>query len=72
MWLDAFVRQKVVNAGFGVLPIELPHLFLVSDMPWRHRDPFDRLLVAQCLQEGLSLVRHDATLDTYGLKRVWS
>ncbi len=54
-----------------LLDIELPHLFQVSYLPLHHRDPFDRLLVAQCIVEDLRLVSGDSLLDAYGVERVW-
>jgi PIN domain nuclease of toxin-antitoxin system len=42
------------------------HLFAVSTLPWVHRDPFDRLLVAQAMSEGLMLLTADTALAGYG------
>jgi PIN domain nuclease of toxin-antitoxin system len=53
--------------GFETLPIHLSHAKLVSDLPLIHRDPFDRMLVAQAIAEGMTLVTSDATLAAYNL-----
>lgn len=57
--------------GYESLPITPQHLDTLSRMPLHHRDPFDRLLVAQALVEGLPLVSSDTMLDTYGIERIW-
>lgn len=57
--------------GMVLLPIKIRHCGTVSNLPFHHRDPFDRLLVAQTMVEGLSLVSRDAQLDSYGISRVW-
>ena len=44
---------------------------LVETLPLHHRDPFDRLLIAQAWQEGLTLVSSDTAFDAYGITRVW-
>ncbi len=57
--------------GFHLLPIEYRHIQGTLDLPLHHRDPFDRLLVAQALAEGLSLVSSDRMLEQYGVERIW-
>ena len=47
------------------------HLVKVSQLPFHHRDPFDRLLVAQALTEGMIVLGDDAAFDTYGVTRIW-
>lgn len=58
---------QVVAAEFPVIPVELPHAAKVAELPLLHRDPFDRLLVAQCLLEGLTLATVDPILGRYGI-----
>ncbi len=57
--------------GFGSLPVELAHVARVARLPFHHRDPFDRLLAAQALEEGLAVVSADAVFRRYGVRRVW-
>lgn len=58
--------------GFGVLPIQAEHAWAVARLPLsNHRDPFDHLLVAQALVEGMPVVSRDARLDRYGVERIW-
>ncbi len=66
-----FIRHAIVDNGFGILPIEPEHTAIVATMPFHHRDPFDRMLVAQALAEGIPLLSADAVLDAYGVLRLW-
>jgi PIN domain nuclease of toxin-antitoxin system len=43
----------------------------VASLPHHHRDPFDRLLIAQALEENLAIVSVDRSFDAYGIERVW-
>ena len=52
--------------GLTPLPITPDHAAAVDDLPLHHRDPFDRLLIAQALCEGMHLLTHDAALAVYG------
>jgi PIN domain nuclease of toxin-antitoxin system len=54
-----------------ILPIAVSHTALVATLPFHHRDPFDRLLAAQALAEGVPLVSRDPVFDAYGVHRVW-
>jgi PIN domain nuclease of toxin-antitoxin system len=57
--------------GIGLLPITLAHAEAAGRLPLHHRDPFDRLLAAQALLEGLTLVSADPQFDAYGVPRLW-
>ena len=65
--VERFVVDQCEINGFRLLPITLAHLGLVELLPFHHRDPFDRLLVAQARLEGLTLVSRDPTLKDYGI-----
>ena len=60
------VHQCELN-GFHLVPITLAHIGLVELLPFHHRDPFDRLLVAQARIEGMTLVFRDPALKNYGI-----
>jgi len=60
------VDQCELN-GFHLLPITLVHIAAVENLPFHHRDPFDRLLVVQAQHEGLTLVSRDPLLKVYGV-----
>jgi PIN domain nuclease of toxin-antitoxin system len=57
--------------GFEILPIDYGHTVTVSSLPFHHKDPFDRLLIAQSLTDDLPIVGADAVFDPYGVKRLW-
>lgn len=67
---EEFVKTSVA-AGIRLLEIRPAHLYEVEKLAWHHRDPFDRLLAAQALQEDLAIVSGDEAFDSYGLRRVW-
>lgn len=61
----------LLGAGARPLPVTLDHAAAVERLPWHHRDPFDRLLVAQAGIERAALVTGDAALEPYGVPIVW-
>jgi len=60
---DDFMQRGIVGNDFEVLPIEPRHTSILTTLPLHHRDPFDRLLVAQAMVESVPLVSADAPLD---------
>ncbi|MFT3879153.1 MAG: type II toxin-antitoxin system VapC family toxin [Gemmatales bacterium] len=70
---DEFLDKCLTEYQFELQPIEPRHLIHVSALAFlnNHRDPFDRLLVAQTLEEGFSIVSNDTALDGYGVNRIW-
>lgn len=58
-------------AGFDLLPISVTHVTGILSLPHHHRDPFDRLLVAQAVEENMTLVTCDAKLAAYPVKTFW-
>jgi PIN domain nuclease of toxin-antitoxin system len=69
--LDRFLPEQLAANGFQPLAIDLKHAARVATLPFHHCDPFDRLLVAQALEEGLAVVTADPVFATYGVNRVW-
>ena len=69
--LDRFLPEQLAANGFQPLPVDLKHAARVAALPFQHRDPFDRLLVAQALEEELAVVTADPVFARYGVKRVW-
>jgi PIN domain nuclease of toxin-antitoxin system len=57
--------------GFQLLQIQVRHCRRIQDLPFRHKDPFDRMLVAQAQEEQLAIISSDEIFDTYGVKRLW-
>jgi PIN domain nuclease of toxin-antitoxin system len=62
---------EVRRQGFVPLPISLDHGERAGSLPGHHRDPFDRMLIAQAQAEHLVLVSIDAVFDSYGVQRLW-
>lgn len=61
----------IVGQGFRELPIGVQEASLAGRLPGPHRDPFDRMLMAQAASHGLVLVSRDEVFDQYGVSRVW-
>ena len=67
---DGFA-PTLLSAGAQPLAVTLDHAAAVEALPWHHRDPFDRLLVAQTRVEGATLISRDASLGRYDISIVW-
>jgi PIN domain nuclease of toxin-antitoxin system len=66
-----WMERASSDLGLSVLPLTLEHAERQMSLPYHHRDPFDRLLVAQCLVEDIPLVSADTVFDQYGFSRIW-
>ena len=66
-----FVDIELQAERIQILNIELAHLKFVANLPLHHRDPFDRLLIAQSQVENIPVITSDAAFDHYPIKRVW-
>jgi PIN domain nuclease of toxin-antitoxin system len=62
-WLTEVLRRS----GFEVAELGLTAALRVRSLPWHHRDPFDRLLIAHALEEGCTIVTHDNAFTSYGV-----
>jgi PIN domain nuclease of toxin-antitoxin system len=69
--LSASFAEGVADSEFEPLPITLEHAALVAELPFHHRDPFDRLLLAQARAERLTFVTADRELERYGGPFLW-
>ena len=69
--LDVFMKHELAANDFHILHIEPRHTAPLTTLPFHHRDPFDRLLVAQAMTEGIPIVSADSMLDAYPIKRLW-
>ena len=65
-WTTALTRL-----GFDPLPVSAVHAEAVEALPWHHRDPFDRILIAQASVEGCALVSADSRVAHYDVEIVW-
>jgi PIN domain nuclease of toxin-antitoxin system len=68
---EQFIDIGLNQYGFRVLPILPTHTARLIGLPFHHRDPFDRLLVAQALVENLRIIGNDGVIDAYGIRRLW-
>ena len=66
-----FIDQTLERERFQLLNINISHLKRVADLPLIHRDPFDRLLIAQSLTENIPVITNDAAFDQYPIERIW-
>jgi PIN domain nuclease of toxin-antitoxin system len=66
-----FVAEQLAVNGFQVLPVNLSHALRTYALPDHHKDPFDRMLVAQAISEELALVSADRKLAAYKVRIVW-
>lgn len=67
----ADLDATIASQGFVGLPISMRHGQAAGSLPGPHRDPFDRMLIAQAMLEDLVLVSNELTFDAYGVKRLW-
>jgi PIN domain nuclease of toxin-antitoxin system len=69
--VEEFARAQLRNA-YQMLPLDIAHVAQVAKLPLHHRDPFDRMLIAQALSENFTIITADESFRKYrGLKRVW-
>jgi PIN domain nuclease of toxin-antitoxin system len=66
-----FLPREITRNNFELLPIELRHAAAVESLPLHHRDPFDRMLIAQARVEQIPLISADTIIDQYGIPRHW-
>lgn len=62
---------ELERQGIACLGIRPVHCRLIQDMPFHHKDPFDRMLIAQAIVEGFTVVSADERFDLYGANRLW-
>jgi PIN domain nuclease of toxin-antitoxin system len=68
---ESFVAEQVVSNAFEVLPLELAHALHVFSLPSHHKDPFDRMLIAQAQLEELKLLSADHQIARYDVEVIW-
>ncbi len=65
------IHTVVINQGIAILPITIQHLICLHSLPFHHRDPFDRLLIAQAIAEDFDIVSGDRNFALYAVRLVW-
>lgn len=68
---ERFIPQQIALNDIEVLPIAIDHLNVVAKLPLHHRDPFDRMLIAQAMQERIQVVSADTKFDAHNVERKW-
>jgi PIN domain nuclease of toxin-antitoxin system len=66
-----WMTQVVADLGLTIVPITIEAADLQAGLPLHHKDPFDRLLVAQAIVDSIAVVSADTQLDAYGVNRIW-
>ena len=69
--VERLIPEQLAANRFRELQVEVRHVARVARLRFHHRDPFDRLLAAQALEEGLTMVSADPVFRRYGVKRIW-
>jgi PIN domain nuclease of toxin-antitoxin system len=64
-------EHRVTASGYGMLETSVKHAIRSGSLPRYHRDPFDRLLIAQALDLNLPILSRDTIFDAYGVRRIW-
>jgi PIN domain nuclease of toxin-antitoxin system len=65
------MNRAIADLGLALLPVTVEYADAQAALPWHHRDPFDRLIIAQARIEAIPIVGSDAQFDAYGITRVW-
>jgi PIN domain nuclease of toxin-antitoxin system len=68
---SALLGREIPGNNFVLLEIKLEYATAVETLPQHHKDPFDRLLIAQAIIEGIPIVSNDADFDSSGIQRLW-
>jgi len=71
MPFEQFMRKAIDDNGFEILSIQPKHTAAITNLPFHHRDPFDRMLIGQAMVEGIGVVSGDSAFDAYPVTRIW-
>jgi PIN domain nuclease of toxin-antitoxin system len=63
--------QLIEESGFDILPITFEHSIVLSTLKFIHRDPFDRMLIAQCMADDFVIATKDDNIKRYSIKTIW-
>lgn len=69
--LADFIEEAIRLYGLTVLPVTAKYAEAIVNLPHHHKDPFDRMLIAQAMVENIGLVSSDKAIDAYSVKRIW-
>lgn len=66
-----WMAQALADLDAKILPVTIEAADIQRRLPWHHRDPFDRLIIAQAMAEDVPVVSNDDLFDSYGIRRIW-
>lgn len=69
--LDTFINEQLMLNRITALPVQMSHALFVRKLPAHHKDPFDRVLIAQSLLEGIPLLTVDPLIVRYPVQTIW-
>jgi PIN domain nuclease of toxin-antitoxin system len=69
--LPHIINDLQQTSDIKILDISLPHIYALESLPNEHRDPFDRMMIAQSLITGMPLLSADKIFDRYPVQRIW-
>lgn len=69
--LARFATRVNADSGFQLLDMSMRHIATLQHLPWHHRDPFDRMIISQAKEMGLSVVTKDPSFGLYEIMTVW-
>jgi PIN domain nuclease of toxin-antitoxin system len=69
--VDEMVESFLIPGGIEILQIQTSHLSILRNLPLHHRDPFDRMIIAQAKSEKMTLISADRMFDLYGVNLLW-
>ncbi len=69
--LGLFIEKHAIGNSIKILEIKHTHLYILESLPFHHKDPFDRAIIAQCIFEGYQIIGNDKAFDPYPVERVW-
>ena len=68
---EVFIAEQLTFKNLDLLNINLKHITVISSLPLHHRDPFDRLIIAQAMVENIPILSADPLFDSYPIQRLW-
>jgi len=68
---EDFMNRAIADNDLTVLETSVRHAAVLTTLPFHHRDPFDRMIIAQAIAEGIAIVSSDAAFDAYPVTRLW-
>lgn len=69
--LRQLLEEQARQNGLEISPVQTEHILRLETLPFHHRDPFDRILIAQAHAEGWTLISHDGAFQSYGVPILW-